>query len=548
MWALLCTALLMLLAGALIAVRWSTHPPVSYQQLTFRRGAIWSARFAADGQNIIYAASWAGKPLEIFLRPPGSTESQSLALQNAELLAVSRTGEMAVLLNSRQVAHFVSRGTLARVSLGGGAPREILDDVQQADWSGDGSKLAIIHDIGTVERLEYPIGKTLCETSGWISYPRISPKGDRVAFMEHQDRWDDRGRISVVDLNGHKEVLSEEWASEHGLAWSPDGKEVWFTANRSGEAYGLYAVNQKKQERVLARVPSDLMLHDVAPNGDVLLSSETYSTPVMALAPGQTTERDISELDGVSIYELSNDGKTFVFQYYGEGSGTNYASYLGKTDGSPSVRLGEGAAIALSPDGKWVISILNQPRQTVLMPTGSGETRVLDRSGLREFGDDHWTPDGKHVVFSGQEDGKPSRSFIQDIEGGRPRPLTPEGITGTLISPNGQFLLTNVSNGKRSLFYIPQGSLREIRGLRRDDQILRWSEDGWLLCVSGGHPPFTIYALDPITGNRRVVRSIAPPDSAGTGTPHLHLSADGKSYVYAFQRVLSKLYLVKGVQ
>ncbi len=521
------------------------HPLPAYHQITFRRGAVWSARFTSDANTIVYSASWGGNPLDIFSTRPESTESRSLGLTNTDLLAVSSTGEMAVLLNRRDVARSVSRGTLARVPLGGGAPREVLEEVQEADWSPDGTNLAIVHH-GNRERLEFPIGRTLFETSGWISSPRVSPQGDRVAFMEHAGQWDDRGWVSVVDLAGHQQRLSEEFSSEQGLAWSAKGDEVWFTATRSGEAFALYAVTLGGKERVVARVPTNLLLHDIARDGTLLLSSYKDSTPVIALPPGQTTERDLSWLDDIGLFDLSNDGTTFLFQYYGEGSGTNYSSYLGKTDGSPAVRLGEGAAIALSPDGKWALTIVNEPRQTVLLPTGPGQTRTLERGGIDDHGDDTWTPDSKHVVFTGREPGKGSRGYIQNIDGGRPQPLTPEGTTGARLSPDGRFLLAQNTAGKVILFPLQGGEPREVRGLNQNEAVIRWSEDSRWLYTCRLQRPIQLYELDPISGRRQLLRNIEPSDPAGIiGSPKVLVSADGKSYVYSFGRHLSQLYLVK---
>ena len=246
-------------AGTLIYRQfWKTSPP-AYRQLTFRRGTIWNARFAPDGHTIVYSARWNGNPIDLFSLRTESTESRPFGLSNTDVLAVSSSGEMAVLLNRHHLAWFISRGTLARMPLLGGAPREILDDVQEADWSPDGTQLAVVRYVGGKNQLEYPIGPVLYETAGWISHPRVSPQGDRVAFLDHQVLGDNRGWVAVVDRARKKTVLSGEWASEEGLAWSPAGDEVWFTASRSGEAYALHAATLSGQERLVARVPINLM-------------------------------------------------------------------------------------------------------------------------------------------------------------------------------------------------------------------------------------------------------------------------------------------------
>jgi Tol biopolymer transport system component len=459
---------------------------------------------------------------------------------------------MAVLLHAVNLSHFINRGTLARVPLGGGSPREILDDVQQADWSSDGSNLAVVQLVGERSRLEYPIGKTLFETSGWIGYPRISPGGDRIAFMEHDVPDDDRGWISVVDLAGKKTRLSEEWASEQGLAWSGDGNEIWFTASKSGEPNALHAVALSGKERMVARVPTNLMIHDIARDGSVLMSNYSYSTPVVALAPGQL-ERDLTSMDGVRLFDLSSDGQSFVMQYYGEGSGTNYISYLGKTDGSSPIRLGEGAALALSPDGKWVLAALNFPhRQTVLLPTGPGQIRYLEHPGIEDLGDGGWMPDGKQILFSGREVGKSPRCYLQNIDGGAAHAVTPEGITASgvlaLVSPDGKTVLAIDAAGKRVLFPLDGRNGREIRGLGPNDHVIRWAEDGHALYFYRTEQNIRIYELDPVSGHTKLSREVVPSDVAGIlGGPTVLLSGDGKLCLYSFARYLSQLHLLTGL-
>jgi Tol biopolymer transport system component len=536
--------------GLLLGRRTATAPMPAYHQLTFRRGTVWTARFASDAQTIVYSAAWGDTPLDLYSTRSESTESRSLELKRADLLGVSPSGELAILINRNYVGHFISQGTLARIPLGGGTPREVIDSVQQADWSPDGKELAIVRYVNGRNRLEYPIGKVLYETGGYISYPRVSPKGDRIAFMDHQGQWDDRGWVKLVDLSGNVTKLTDEWADEEGLAWAPEGKEIWFTASKAGEVYALYAVTPAGKQRVVARVPTNVMLHDISPDGTVLVSAYMLSTPIIGLPPGESKERDLSWLDGIGVYDLSPDGKEFIFQYYGEGSGTNYISYLRKTDGSPAKRLGEGAAIALSPDGKWVISVVNVPRQTILLPTGAGEAKRLERSGIEDNGDDNWFADGNHVIFTGKEPGKLARTFTQDIAGGAPRAVTPEGITGTVVSPDGTLLLATNTEGRQLLFPLAGGTPPELRGLADDDRVIRWAADGHSLFVyKPGEMPLKIYRLNYLTGTREFLKEIMPSDPAGILAPprHLFITPDGKSYLYQFQRNLSALYLIDGL-
>jgi Tol biopolymer transport system component len=524
-----------------------TPPLPSYHRLTFRRGMIVNARFAPDGHTVVYSASWSGNPTETFTMRSEDPESPPLDLAKADLLSVSSTGEVAILLSAQRVAWFVSRGTLARMPLGGGTPREVLEDVQQADFAPDGTKLAVVRYVGGRNRLEYPIGHVLYETTGWISHPRVSPKGDQIAFMDHQLQWDNRGWVAVVDMTGKKTTLTGEWSGQEGVAWTPDGKEIWFTASRAGEATAVYAVTLSGRERVVARAPGFLVVHDISRDGRVLLSRGHISTGMIALPPDDARERDLSWLDFGSVRDLSADGKTFLFDQTGEGSGANYATYLRRTDGSPAVRLGDGSAAGLSPDWKWALTILHTPPQLILLPTGAGEAKNLERHSIEQYGGEaSWFPDGKQVVFTGREPGRAMRCYVQDIDGGQPRAITPEGVTGTAVSPDGKFIVAGAEGQKKALYPVEGGGPQNISGLDDRDRIIRWSADGRSLFVYRyGEVPTKIYRLDLSTGRKEFFKEIVPSDPAGVvRPPSVFLTPDGKWCLYELTRFLSDLYVV----
>jgi serine/threonine protein kinase len=526
-------------------------PLPSFTQLTFRRGAVYTARFTSDGKGIFFSASWDGNPVDVSFMRSESPVVQTLGSPNTQMLSISRTGEMAVLLNSKYLFHFVNQGTLARMSLAGGNAREMLENVQEADWSPDGNALAVVRFDKTHNYLEYPIGKRLYQTDGYISHPRVSPKGDQVAFLDHPVHGDSRGTVTVIDSNGQPKKLTEEWTDENGLAWSPGGDEVWFTASRTGEAQALYAVTLSGKQRVLLRSPISLKLLDLSANGEVLLTGNHESTPVTGLAPGQTTERDLSWLSAMRITDLSSDGASFIFTESGQGSGTNYAVYLRKTDGSPAVRLGDGHGHGRSPDGKWVISILSNPAQIVLLPTGAGEARHLERFGIEQYGyGAAWLPSGKGIVFIGKEKGRPMRTYVQDLDGGQPRAVTPEGVTGYLLSPDGKLLLGRDTSEKKALYPLEGGEPRTVPGLEDEDRVIRWADTtDSVFIYRDRERPIRIYKLNLSTGRKELAREILPGDSAGLlGTVTVLLTPDGKGYVYAFTRRLSDLYLVKGLR
>jgi eukaryotic-like serine/threonine-protein kinase len=298
--------------------------PAAYHQLTFRRGMVRLSRFAPDGQTILYSAMWEGKPSEVFSTRQGVAAARSLA-SDAELLSVSSSGEMAVLLHSRQIRSWVYSGTLARVSIEGGAPREILNDIQWADWAPNGTDLAVVRDAEGKNRLEFPISKVLYETVGWISHPRISPKGDRIAFAEHPIPGDDAGFISVIDLAGNKKALNSGFTTVQGVAWTADGKEIWFTGSDIGDIRGLYAVDLEGHQRSITRVPGILTLQDIYRDGRVLIARDSIRREITGITPGSNQERDFTWLDWSLPDELSADGKTLLLTEAGEGGGAGYS-------------------------------------------------------------------------------------------------------------------------------------------------------------------------------------------------------------------------------
>ncbi|MCA1612373.1 MAG: serine/threonine-protein kinase [Acidobacteria bacterium] len=449
-------SLVSLAAGFFAGKTRGTPRPVKYHQLTFRRGTVWSARFGSDGKTILYSASWDGNPTEIFVAAPESPESRPLGYPGADVLGVSASGDLAMSLRSYISMEFTRTGTLARTNAtGGGAPREILEGVEFADWEPGGSDLAVVRTVAGKARLEYPIGKTLYETVGWIGSPRVAPAGDRVAFIDHPQAADDGGFAAVVDRAGKKTTLTKAFGSAQGLAWSPDGREIWFTAAEIGTR-SLYAVSLSGTLRAVAAVTGSLTLQDIARDGRVLLIDEFRRLGLSALAPGQTKERDLSWLDWSRPSGLSRDGQTVMFYEAGEGGGAGYSTYVRKTDGSPAVRLGEGQGVGLSPDGAWATSVvrkLTDPR-LVLYPTGAGQARTLTAPGLRFTGGGPFLPDSRHLIVAATEPGRANRLYLVDMaaEGAKARPISPEGVRGLgPISTDGtRFLGTTKRRGSRT--------------------------------------------------------------------------------------------------
>jgi eukaryotic-like serine/threonine-protein kinase len=522
-----------------------------YHPLTFRRGMVHAARFAPDGKTIIYSAAWEGKSLQLFTTRPESPESHELEPAGADVLAVSSSGEMALSLRSHPVAQFLYSGTLARVPLVGGAPREVMDNVEWADWAPDGNTLALVRQEQGRHRLEFPPGKLLYEADGWIGHLRISPKADTIAFIDHPQLGDDGGAVAVVDMAGKKTTLSTGWDSIQGIAWSPAGDEIWFTATRTGGDRSLYAVNLSGTIRLLARVPGELTLLDVDRDGNVLLTRGNDRAGMIGLAPGETKERDLSWLDWSVPGDLSADGRTVLFGETGEGGGPKYAVYLRKTDGSPAIRLSDGIGAALSPDGKWALARPNvTPSPLVLLPTGVGEATVLTHDSINHLWG-RWLPDGKQLVFSGNEPGHGFRLYVESPGEGKPRPISPEGVNpSVVISPKGDFAASVGPDHKVYLYPIAGGEPVLVKETEPDEAPTGWSADGRSIYVFRfGEIPAKVFELELATGKRKLWKQLVPADAAGIDTIRgITITPDAKAYVYGYIRTLSDLYVVDGLK
>jgi hypothetical protein len=553
-WALAGIVVFAGVAGiAYVAGRGGDGPAgATYRQVTFRRGTVQAARFAPGGDTVLYSARFEGEAAAVYSARLDTGESRSLSPADTALLAVARD-EMAILLQRAVGAGGSVVGTLARVPLLGGAPREVQENVLEADLTPDGKEFAVVRLAEGGCQLEFPIGRVLARTAGYLDSARISPGGDRVAFVDHPMATDTRGAVTVVDRGGVRTVLSDGWIDVGGLAWSADGREVWFTASREGASRGLHAVTLQGRARALARMPGQLVLQDIHRDGRLLLTHAHPRLEVRGRAAGEAGERDFSWLDMTVVKDISPDGRLLLFDESGEGGGPGYAVYLRKADRSLPVRLGEGSAQGLSPDGRWALSIrLARPPELVLLPTGAGQARPLPRGAVREY---HWAcflPDGKRVLVVGNEEGRATRIFVQDVEGGPPRPVTPEGtwMESNAVTPDGRFVVARAEENR--LFPLEGGGPgRPVPGLEPGDTPLRWSADGrhLFLRARGAGLPARVVRLDPVAGHREAWMALQPTDPAGVvGVGSIVLTPDGRTYVYMYVRSLSDLYLVEGMQ
>ncbi|MGA8214755.1 MAG: WD40 repeat domain-containing serine/threonine protein kinase [Candidatus Sulfotelmatobacter sp.] len=524
----------------------------SYRRLTFEEGTVYSARFAPDFRSIVYGAAWNGKPLQLFSTVGDSLLSQPLNVTDANLLAISRTGELAVVLHGAHRAHLETEGgMLARTPFAGGSPREVLEDVAWADWDAN-AELAVVHHAQGRDRIEYPIGHVLYQSNGWISHIRFAPQGDKIAFMDHPALWDDRGAVCLVDLSGHVTVLSPEWDSEDGLAWTPDGKEVWFTAVEKGNNRELQAATMAGRIRKVLELPAGMTLEDVAPDGRALVSLDDQRIAMATNARDSKTV-DLSWHDWNIAKDISRDGQSVLFEDSSEAAGIHYSVAIRKIDGTPPVKLGEGSAGKLSPDGKWVISILlGSPGRVTLTPLGPGQARTIALPGLEHIhnGNTYFLADGKRFTLNASEHGHGVRCYLVDLDGGKPIPITPEGITGGLISPDGQYIFRANAGAVVAVYPIAGGAPRPIPNLEPDFVPIQWSEDN--SSVYGylpGQVPTKVYKVNLVTGEKILLQELQPETTVGVvAIAPVVVTRDGSRFAYSYYQVFSVLYLISGLR
>jgi serine/threonine protein kinase/Tol biopolymer transport system component len=547
-------ALVLAAVAVYVGARLKPAAQPEYQRITFERGTVYSARFTPDGRTVVYGASWNGRPLQIYSTIPDSVLARPLDLTSAYFLGVSPTSELAVMLRGRPGSHLdFEGGVLAQSPMIGGTPREILQDVAWADWSPDGD-LAVVHHVNGRDNLEYPVGKILYQTSGAISNIRFSPRGDRIAFLDHPDRWDPSGSVKVADRAGNKTTLSEGWDWESGLAWSPQGKEVWFAALKNGVSNrSLWAVTLAGRQREVLTVPGGFTMQDIAPDGRILATVDSERLAMEWSGRNQEV-RDLSWYDWSIAKDISPDGQSVLFEEGAQGSepvGPDGAVAIRKVDGSPPIRLAAGTAHALSPDGKWAISSLESgPAHLTLLSVGPGQSQEVHLPGLeRVQSGAHFLPDGKRVVVNGNEPGRPGRTYMIDISVGKRQPVTPEGVYASLPSPDGKFLVGGTADYKLNLFPLDGGSVRSIPGVEPGYRVAQWSRDSKALYVfQPGEVPVKIRRLDIATGKMKAVRDLVPADLGGVvSIGPVITNVDASEFAYSYYQTLSVLYVISGV-
>jgi WD40 repeat protein len=551
----LAVALVALGLGWLLGSR--GHGPAGmadYQQITFRTGSIGNARFTPDG-SIVYSASWDGGGDQLYMSRTDDPGSRELGIKDAELLSISKGGELAIRLNTVGHGGYARSGTLARVPLSGGTPREVLENVGDAEWSANGESLAIVRYVPENNHwhLEYPIGKVLLDTINWISHPKISPDGKWIAFADHENPGgDDEGSLAVIGVDGKEQErkLSSGWTSLQGILWSPAGDEIWFTSTNTGQASNPRAVTLSGKLRTITNVPGGMWLEDQR-NGTVLTVANHERLAIRGMAPGGKEEHELGWFGWSELRDISRDGRKILFEEEGDGGGPNYTVYLRDTDGSPPARIGEGLAMAISPDTKWAITKRAKGGPLNLVPTGAGESRQLTHDGVSYDGA-RFFPDGKRLLAYGIEAGHGGRDYVIDLSSGDSKAITPEGTAGVQLSPDGKSVAVRAADGKRGIWSLEKGEFRAIPGLESKDSVIGWTLDGDWVYVAPylrGAKAYQVYRANIQTGKMEPWKSFgAELGAQGALLVAPHLSSDGTGYAYLYVRILSEAYVVTGLK
>ena len=535
-------------AGALLTRQFWQGPAPAFEQLTFRRGRIGGARFASDGQAVVFSEALQGNALEVWrLYFAESNASSSLNYPVGTDVLAAHAGELALSMGRRFIIGERFVGTLGLVPMGGGTPKNVADNVEDADWDPASRQLAVVRSTGDAtgpSQIEFPPGTPIYKTDASIRFLRFSGDGKHLAFLEDPTYRAVGGMVAFVDLKGNRTFLTEELSSVRGLAWSAGGNEVWFTSGASRMNRALRAVTLDKKQRLVYEAPGSLTLWDIAADGRVLLTRDEERRAVVCQPPGETSERDLSWFDNSGVADISDDGQWFLL-------GDRFGVYLRGTDGSPPVHLDlNGFGDDISPDGKTVLGSINSLRQLVLVPTGAGEAKPLNAFGIDRYSGARWFPDGQRILFNARAPEHRLRSYVQDIKGGAPKPITPEGTFGLTISPNGQWIAAIGSDRMISLWPVNGGESQPLNGAVPDDRPVTWSADGESLWVfRRGEVPAHVYQVNVKTGRRELWRTLVPPDAAGVySVIEFNVTPRGHAYCYGYTRLLSQLYLTRGLK
>ena len=527
-----------------------TKVPPKFTRLTYQQGYLSTARFAKDGQTVVYSATWGSNPLQIYTVRMEFPQSTKVDLPSSTLLALSQSGDLQIGVEPMYHTNFLS-GTLAQALISGGSPRAQENGVIAADYAPDGKTSALTRLANQKVQLEFPAGKTIYTTSGYLDYVRVAPNGKVIAFLEHPVFDDDRGWVATVDEAGNHKQLTKEFSTAQGLAWSRDGREIWFTASNSADRQ-LYGVNLGGKQREIFTTPQGARLMDVAADGRVLLCGEELRTEISGIDPATGKERrGLEWFNGSGLSDVSSDGKAVLFDEWGGPAGLLYMVVYRKLDGSAPTSLGEGAVPKFSPDETIAAApVLSRPPQLALHPIGTGESRRLALGDIANLAGVAWFPDGKHVLLNASKEGQSLRTYEMDLQGGTPEQLGPPDFTGIAVAKGGRKIAGRNSVGDAVVFDKDTQKTHSIPGLGPQDLFDAWTRDGEALLVTTSTLwDAQVYRVEVASGKKSLLQKLELSEKAGSiFRLRVYYAEQSKTYVYNVRRALDSLYVVEGLE
>jgi hypothetical protein len=286
-------------------------------------------------------------------------------------------------------------------------------------------------------------------------------------------------------------------------------------------------------------------------NGVALTVTHQIRLGIRGMAPGAKEERELGWLGWAELRDISRDGREVLFEEEGDGGGPNYTVFLRDTDGSPPVRIGEGVGGTISPDGKWVITKPAKEGALSIVPTGAGEARQLTHDNI-SYEAVEFLPDGKQLLASGIEPGHGVRDYLIDVKSGNAKPITPEGIAGSHLSPDGRSVAVWGPDGKWGVWPLDGSGLRLIPGLESKYHVTGWSSDGTSVYVMSSQfreKSAKVFRVNVATGKMELWKTLGTDLPAGvTRASSVHFSSDEKAYAYLYYQDLSVGYVVNGLK
>ena len=525
--------------------------------MTFEEGFVYAARFAPDQRTIVYSADWDRQPRDVFVTSVDSLDRRALGFRDADLLSVSKSGALALLLDGIIPSGnpYARVGTLARASLTGGAPRRESEGVWFADFAPDDS-IATVHwgdRPGGGPRLEWPAGKVLTELSSMTTAmpnPRVSPSGDLVAAFVNVNAA--QMVVRIIDRSGKTVAESQPFYDWWGLAWHPNGREVWFAAaEKGGRQSSLFALDLQGHQRLLLAAPGSFTLHDIAADGRVLGAFDQIMMRVEVQPTRGGASRDFTWRDGGRPVDIAANGTVLITSLM-DSAGARGSVYVRRFEDSEPVRISDGIALALSPDGATaIVQSIEAQLRLLLVPTAAGLARPFDVGPLDSVGFVDWLPDGRIVMAARRKPNDPWATYVTTAAGGALTPFLPSGVViGGDHSPDGTRVVAGNGSGAVVCTVPASGdaTCTPVRGINRGDEFAGWGPDNRSVLVYRRYPiPARVDRLDIASGRRELWSEVRPLDSAVSGLRELIAGPDGR-LIYSYERDRSRLFVVSGLR